>query len=319
MALRCRLPLRAASSGRGSPFHSLGLAIQVVARATVKKHPRLAALAASVVGSAFTAYAAEPRFGDLPAGAISISETADVAAEICHDHLFDPTAATAKLPAGFRLILAEEASTKDQSLRALVQANPRLRTYALGSLCFASVGQFTVDGTTVQSAGSVAMAFWWASAEGPSDPNMRGKASWVQLGSWYSSSVASRSVIQKADPMAEFVGVDVERLEPNRWRLRLELPGETVTAEVTGSGRRVPSRASQPGFMSVPMSGPAAGYFSVFTYYGHHHQSAQGAWRASGSGVFSDALAITSESGHFRTVLQDGWSARAGLYAFRPK
>ena len=260
--------------------------------------------------------AAEPRYGDLPAGPISVSETEDVAAEICRDHLFDPAAATARLPAGFRLILAAEAATKDPALRLLLDAHPKLRSHALGSLCFLSVGRFVVDGSPVQASKPMPLAFWWASAEGPRDPNMRGKTSWVQLGSWYPSDTPGRSSILQTDPMADFVDVGVEQVEPNRWRMRLALPGETVTAEVASSGRRVPSRAEQPGYMSVPMSGRAAGYFCVFTYHGHHHQTAQGTWRASGSGAFSDAFAIAGESSAFGTVFQDGWSARAGLYRF---
>lgn len=282
-------------------------------------HCRPAALAACVLVFTAVACAAESRFGDLPAGAIAISQTDDVVAEICRDHLFDPAASTAKLPAGFRLILAAEAATKDPALRPLLQANPTLRAYALGSLCFASVGRFTIDGAPVEVARPMPLAFWWASAEGPRASNMRGKTGWVQLGSWYSSRIESRSSILRADPMAEFVDVEVEQVEPNRWHLRLALPGETVTAEVIGSGRRVPSRAEQPGYMSVPMSGRAAGYFSVFTYFGHHHQSTQAAWRASGAGVFSDAFAVTGDAGHLRTVFQDGWSARAGLYEFPAK
>jgi len=116
--------------------------------------------------------------------------------------------------------------------------------------------------------------------------------------------------------MAEFSDVRVEPVDSNRWRVRLALPSETVTAEVSTSGRLVPSRAEQPGYMSVPMSGPAADYFSVFTYFGHHHQSARGEWRATGTGVFSAAFSIEGEAGVFGTGFQAGWKSRAGLYRF---
>ena len=116
--------------------------------------------------------------------------------------------------------------------------------------------------------------------------------------------------------MAEFVDVDVKQVEPSAWRLRLVLPDETVEAEVRNSGNRTRSSAAQPGYMSVPMSGASAVYFSVFTYFGHLHQSAQGTWRTTGSGVFTDALAIAEESSVFKTVFQEGWTSRSGLYRF---
>jgi hypothetical protein len=262
------------------------------------------------------ACAADPRFGDLPPGAISVSETDGVTAEICRDHLLDPTATTLRLPVGYRLISASELAAKDPALQTLLQTNPKLRAYALGSLCFVLAGRLVVDDNPIHSAGQMPLAFWWASAEGPRHPNMRGKTTWLQLASWYPSGTRSQSAVLKTDPMAEFVDLAVERLEPNRWHLRLALPTEIVTAEITGSGSRVPSRAAQPGYMSVPMSGRAADYFSVFTYYGHHHRAAQGTWRASGAGVFSDAFSITGEAAAFGTVFQDGWSSQAGLYRF---
>lgn len=107
-----------------------------------------------------------------------------VAAEICRDHLFEPEAAPYKLPAGYRLILAAEAANADPSLDGMLRTNPRLRSYALGSLCFLSVDSFVIDNTPVRSVSPMPMAFWWASAEGPRHADMRGKAGWVQLGSW---------------------------------------------------------------------------------------------------------------------------------------
>jgi hypothetical protein len=238
-----------------------------------------------------------------------------VAAEICRDHLFDPQAANFKLPAGYRLTLAAEATNANPALEALLRNNPGLLNYARGSLCFVSVDSFVIDNTPVHSARPMPMAFWWASAEGPRHPDMRGKAGWVQLGSWYPSNTQQRAAILKTDPMAEFVDVDVKEIEPNAWRLRLVLPGETIMAEVRSSGDRTRTTAAQPGYMSVPMSGGSAGYFWVFTYFGHLHQSAQGAWRAAGTGIFSDALGI-SESSMFETIFQEGWTSRSGLYRF---
>jgi len=258
--------------------------------------------------------------GDLPGGAISASDMSDVAAEICRDHLLDPRAATLKLPSGYRLVLAGEAAIANRSLAAVLRASPQYASYALGTLCFLSVGSFVVDGTPVHSVSPMPVAFWWASAAGPRHADMRGKVEWVQLGSWYPSDTQHRAAILKTDPMAQFVEIDLNRPEPNSWRLRLVLAGETVEAEVRTSGqRRNRSVGAGPGYMSVPMSGGSADYFSVYTYFGHILQSAQGVWRTTGAGVFSDALAIPNESSVFETVFQEGWTSRSGLYRFVPQ
>lgn len=262
------------------------------------------------------ACAARSRFGSLPAGALNTSETHGVAAEICRDHLFNPTFTTARLPDGFRLIPASEAAAADPAVAGLLRANPALGRYALGSLCFLSVGKLIVNGAPVKARYPLPAAFWWASAEGPRHADMRGKTSWVQLGSWYSAVTEDRPAVVASDPMAEFVDLEVSPMGSDQWRLRLALPGEVVTADVTGSGPRVPSRAAQPGFMSVAMSGRAADEFAVFTYFGHHHRPAQGNWRAAGTGVFTDALAIAGEAATFGTIFQDGWTSRSGLYRF---
>lgn len=260
--------------------------------------------------------AAEPRYGELPAGSLSVSETRDVTAEICRDHLFDPATVRAALPAGYRLTTAAESATKDPALETLLLKFPKLRDYAMGSLCFVSAGRFEVDGAAVHAAVPLPLAFWWGAAEGPRHAAMRGKAAWVQLRSWYPSTVTNRAAVLATDPMAEFVDLEVEQVQSDQWRVRLALPGETVTAEVRTSGDPVPSRAAQPGFMSVPMSGRAADHFSVYTYVGHRHRVARGEWKATGTGLFSEAFAVEGETAVFGTVFQAGWAARSGLYRF---
>jgi hypothetical protein len=278
--------------------------------------PRHAAIAFALLIYTGLAGAAEPRFGELPVGSVSTSETHDVTAEICRDHLFDPAIVEAALPTGYRLTTAARAATRDPALAALLLKTPKLRDYAIGSLCFVSAGRFEVDGVSVQAAPPVPLAFWWAVAEGPRHAAMRGKAAWVQLRSWYSSAIKSWAAVLETDPMAEFSDIRVEQVQANQWRVRLVLPGETVTAEVSTSGPLVRSRAAQPGYMSVRMSGRASDYFSVFTYFGHHHQEARGEWGATGTGVFSEAFSIEGEAGVFGTIFQAGWRSRAGLYRF---
>ena len=119
---------------------------------------------------------------------------------------------------------------------------------------------------------------------------MQGKVEWLQLASWYSRELTERQRILATDPMAQFVDLRVTQRGPNHWRLRLVLPGETIQADVKGSGQRTRRNSPEPGFMSVPFTGAAEGSFWVITYFGHQHQAAQGRWRASGRGVFTDAL-----------------------------
>jgi hypothetical protein len=277
---------------------------------------RLSPTAVAVLLYTGTAGAAEPGFGELPPGSMSTSETHDVTAEICRDHLFNSVALAPTLPVGYRLVTAAQVASKDQALGALLLSNPKLRDYAMGSLCIVSAGRLSVDNVSVHAVSPKLLAFWWAAAEGPRHAAMRGKTEWVQLGSWYSSAIKSHSAVLRTDPMAEFMDIQVEQADANRWRIRLALPGENVTAEVSTSGPLKPSRAQQPGYMSVPMSGRSADYFSVFTYYGHHHQAARGEWRATGTGVFSEAFSIEGEAGVFRTVFQSGWRSLSGLYRF---
>jgi hypothetical protein len=275
----------------------------------------LRALAILVLSVGTVAGAAEVSFGPLPAGVLSTNVVSEVGAEICRDHLFDPSLVRPRLPEGYRLILAAEYSRDDPAVAELLQRHPQYATHAVGSLCFMSVGSFVVDGVRINSTDPTPMAFRWTRAAGPRDPRMQGKAEWVQLASWYSKAITQRERVLATDPMAQFVDLDMTRTGTNDWRLRLILPGESIEAEVQGDGKRRRRKAPEPGFMSVPLTGAHAGSFWIFTYFGHHHQSAQGQWRAPGTGVFHDALQIPGESAAFNTLFQDGWSALSGLYA----
>ena len=177
-----------------------------------------------------------------------------------------------------------------------------------------SVGSFAIDGSRVRSAGPMQMAFWWVHAAGPRDARMKGKVEWLQLASWYSREDANREQILATDPMAQFVDLEVTQAASGVWRMRLALPNESIEAEVRGSGLRKKRNAPEPGFMSVPFTGRWADKFWVISYFGHHHQSAEGQWRSVGNGVFSDAFRIPAEATVFKTYFQDGWSALSGLY-----
>lgn len=287
---------------------------------------RLLAVVGLALASLSSAQAADPpspvTYGTLPDGASSTAETTAIGAEICRDLLLDPVQTRQKLPAGYRLLTAREIAPEDPGIsRLLGDLNPavgnvRLADYFVGSLCFLSVGNATVDGVRVHGPGPTPQAFLWARTDGPRDPRMLGKVQWVQLASWYARDVLDRQRILASDPTAEFVEIQMDRSGPNRWSMQLTLPTERVAADVAGSGQRTPRQAPQPGFMSVVLSGASADRFQVFTYFGHHHQESHGAWRAAGTGLFSSALAIPGEQTALGTYLQDGWQARFGVYTF---
>lgn len=268
------------------------------------------------------AMAGGPAYGELRPGAVSAAEQSGVQCEVCRDHLFDPRAIAVRLPDGYRLVPASEYAREDSSVAALISKHPRSSGFAVGSLCFMSVDTFLVDGVRVHGEGATPMAFWWARAEPAPGTQpalaMQGTTRWVQLGSWYSAKGTDRARIRRTDPMAEFVDVQVTRKGPYEWRMRLPLRGEVVHAEVRGDGVRVPRRSSGPGFMTVPFTGESAHLFTVFTYFGHHHQEAEGVWRASGRGVFRSAFELPGEGDVFGTFYQDGWQAKSALYRFLP-
>ena len=118
--------------------------------------------------------------------------------------------------------------------------------------------------------------------------------------------------------MAQFTKISVEQISTDRWHLSLVLPTETVLADVQLTSPSVPRGSGGPGFMSVPMSGDSADYFTVYTYAGHHVRDAKGEWRTSGDGIFTTALEIPNEASAFGSVFEEGWVARSGLYRFTP-
>ncbi len=261
----------------------------------------------------------ESNLGTLPAGAISTSETSGVSAEICRDHLFDAASIHLKLPTGYRIRPAEEIASSDAAVAELVRLNPTLKSYALGSLCLMSIETFIVDSTPVHTSGKMPAAFWWVAADGLLHSDMRGKVRWVQIGSWYSKDTGHHGQIRRTDPMAQFTKIEVERLSPDAWHLSLVLPSETVEADIRATSPSTARKASGPGYMSVPMSGESAEYFSVYTYAGHRIRNAKGDWRATGNGIFAAAFAIPNEAAAFETLFQEGWTARSGLYRFSPQ
>jgi hypothetical protein len=276
---------------------------------------------ASVLGALLltcTSQAAEVTYGELAPGALSVAEQSDVRCELCRDHLFDPRHASTRLPDGYRLMTAEEYAKDDSTLARWLKRRPRYARFAVGSLCFMSTGSFVVDGVRAHGEGPTPMAFWWARTTTRAglqpDSSMKGRTEWLQLASWYSRVDTDSMRIRTTDPMAQFVDLHVTETAPHAWHMTLALPGERIEADVKGDGVRQPRKSAQPGFMTVPFTGQSADRFTVFTYFGHHHQDATGRWRAKGKGVFAGSFAIPDEARIFGTFYQDGWQARSGLY-----
>ena len=267
-----------------------------------------------------TAIAAEQAvtYGTLAPGAISIAEQSGVRAEICRDHLIDPADIKMKIPASYRLLNASALAKDDPGLAALLANTPRYGNHFVGSLCFMLIENYDVDGVRVISQKASPMAFWWVHAErvGEADPRMQGKSEWLQLASWYADKDVDRAGIAKSDPMAEFVPIDVDEAKSGIWRVRLKHGTETVEATISVTGEPQRRKSPQPGFMTVGSTGESARYFTVFTYFGHHHQTAEGIWAASGGGVFSRAFGVPDEAAAFGTFFQSRWQARAALYEF---
>jgi hypothetical protein len=281
----------------------------------------LCGLAASTL-LAVTAAAADVTYGTLAPGALSVAEQTDVHCELCRDHLFDPRHLPDRLPEGYRVLTAAEYAKDDPALARWLERHPRYTGFAVGSLCFMSSGSFVVDGVRAHEAGATPMAFWWARAAATPaarpDSAMQGRMEWLQLASWYARTGTDSTRIRRTDPMARFADLEVVKTGRDAWRMVLDLPGERLEATVKGRGNREPRKSAQPGFMTVPFTGSSADRFTVFTYFGHHHQDATGRWRARGSGVFSESLALPGEATVFGTFYQDGWQARSALYPFRP-
>ncbi len=278
-----------------------------------------ACIAALTLALAAAAPALATTYGTLAPGAVSTSEQSGVRAEICRDHLVDPAQAKMRLPASYRLFRASELSKDDPGLAALIAKVPNYGNHFVGSLCFMLVENFDVDDVRVIAQGKASpMAFWWAHAErtGAADPRMQGKSEWLQLASWYADKDVDRVAITKSDPMAEFVPIEVEETKSGTWRVRLKHAAETVEATISVNGEPQKRKAPQPGFMTVPSTGESARYFTVFTYFGHHHQAADGTWAAAGGGVFTSAFGVPNEAAAFGTFFQSRWQARAALYDF---
>jgi hypothetical protein len=260
-------------------------------------------------------------YGELADGAASVSEQSGVQAEICRDHLFDPSSLRVRLPLGYRVMAATELASQDENLAALIKRDPRYGSYAFGSLCFVLADSFLVDGVRAHGRSPIPMAFWWAriapTDSVKTDPRMKGRVSWVQLGSWYSSSGTDQARIRRNDPMATFVELRVEEVGKDLWRMELALPDGTVRADVRVNGPRVVRKATGPGFMTVLFSGENVEEFTVYTYFGHHHRDAAGVWSATGGHALNEAFRIDGETEVFKTLFQDGWQARAGLYRHR--
>lgn len=260
-------------------------------------------------------------FGELPPGALSHSVQERVHGEICVDLLLPLEVVQAELPPGQRAVSVPERAARDPELAEALRAHPELAGRALVSLCFLALDTFEIDGRTPYPPGSVSAAFLWAyvtPSDTPADARMLGKRNFVQLRAWYPAAGAERALVLATDPMAEFTEVTMRRAGPDTFDLTLVLAGERLEGRVRTVGERQPMNRPSPAFMTVPSAGRFADFFTVYTYYGHHLWSTEATWQTSGNGQLASAFAETSATLGLSTILEDGWSARSGLYRIEP-
>jgi hypothetical protein len=241
--------------------------------------------------------------------------------EICVDLLMPIESVQAELPPGQRPLSVPERAARDPELAEALRAHPELAGRALVSLCFLALDTFEIDGRAAYPSGSVSAAFLWAyvtPSDSPADARMLGKRNFVQLRAWYPAAGAERALVLATDPMAEFTEVTMRRASTDSWELVLDLAGERIEGRVRTVGERQPMNRPSPSFLTVPSAGRFSDFFTVYTFYGHNLWETEATWQAGGNGPLAAALVETSATLGLATILEDGWSARSGLYRIEP-
>ena len=256
--------------------------------------------------------------GELPGTPMARATFAGVQAEICQDHWFDPASITQKLPTGYRFKTLRERAESSTRDAAVLRLHPGWATFAPGTLCFVKLDSFLVDGKAV-STSPVVMAFWWGSiapiGRRLDDDRIRGSLSQVQLAAWYARNGVDRALVTAIDPMAQYIDIRVDAVSERRWNVLLELENGRIEGEVQGRGdRKMNNPGPEPKYMTVLSSGSYFDHFTVYTYFGHHSESAAATWRSTGTAAIAVAAAHSGPELGSSAVIQDGWQALAGLY-----
>ncbi len=256
----------------------------------------------------------------MPDESISRAAISGVSAEICVEHLFPPDLQIPEMPAGYQLSKVADRARGEKRFAAILASRPDYASFRVGTLCFVLSATFRVNDASVGTSEAVPMAFWWASVAASDEPprpdsRVRGTITQVQLASWYPDEAVDRSLILAFDPMAQFVPIRIRSLGPGHWRVALELQDGRVEGEIHGLGDRRKLRPSaESKFMTVASAGPHSEYFTVFTYFGHHAESASSRWLGSGTSPVVRYIGLSGPDLGLGTEVQDSWQAQAGLY-----
>lgn len=256
----------------------------------------------------------DDKFGKLPANPVSTWELSGVRGEIAIDHFLDPAVFKERLPQGFRPLTVGEAGPE---LAKWVESNPKYSSYYVATLVFSSMETWVVDSTNIGEGGRAPFAAWWiwGTATPPLDKVALGGVS-LQLAAWYPDSGPNRRKLAP-DPTIEFAKVELVNTKPGEWRVRLKFKGGEITAECREAGERTEMKYPLPQYSTIFLGGPDTSKYMIYTYYGHHARAIQADWQFAGDHPLIRSLSAMKNIYPTRTMLQDGWVARAGMYKMR--
>ncbi len=263
---------------------------------------------------ATTAKTNDDKFGKLPTNPVSTWELSGVRGEIAIEHFLDPALFKERLPKGFRPLTVGDAAQGAPAMTKWLESNSKYSGYYIATLLFSSMETWVVDGTNIGEGGRAPFAAWWiwGSAVSPLDKVALGGVS-LQLAGWYPDSGANRRKLSP-DPTIKFAKVELVNTKPGEWRVRLKFKDGEITAECREVGERTELKYPLPQYSTIFLGGPDTSKYMIYTYYGHHERAIQADWQFAGNHPLIRALSAMKNIYPARTVLQDGWVARAGMY-----
>lgn len=181
------------------------------------------------------------------------------------------------------------------------------------TLAFVALDSFQIDDRppvpTVE-------AFWWIPVRSAQSFDERARGmSYVEVAYWSPDTSFVRQ-LQPAWPRLRYAPVTIERTKDGEWRLALLLPDGSLHGRCRPSGVREPASFPLPAYTTVWSAGPEPVTFTVYTSFGHHTQDCVSEWTTEGSGLLPVAFmhSLRDPPPWMKTILLDGWRARAGLY-----
>jgi hypothetical protein len=255
------------------------------------------------------------QFGELPAGAISKSETGQ-SDEIVLLLVFDPAPVKDQLPDGIRFRTLEEYATRDPAVAEYLRAHPDQRNWARGYFEIIRSASYQVDGRSAHFGKRGGMAVWYAyvARTDSSDQRPHG-GNLLALGYWLSDSKFAKYMREKGYPVSAASVQFWQDKDSFRGRLKandLEISG---TCRPQGKPEKV--SLPSPAYLTVWTPRPIAKTFEVLTGYGSMNQECSAVeWQAHGNHPL--ALIFLSR-GNKETPVSDteyesGYVLRSALY-----